>query len=194
MEEFVLEGLLGGFGGELRSPGRSGDDSEELEFGNGGAGNVDALGVRAGVGRSEEQAGVVDEGVEQGEVGGGQAFQDVPGAEGDAEPEAFAAGARQEGAAGEALGVDWIGEIEVADEVDNLDVVDRQGDNASAEVEEIDGLGVDEVSVGEIAGEGISGKTPDDDLFAGVGHGGLTFMGIVARCGVGRHEKALIAW
>src|SRR5438270_606932 len=74
----------------------AGDDGQELHLGDGCAGDVDALGVGAGVGWHEEEAGVFDEGIEQGAVGGGEAFELVAGAEGQAEPEAFAARAGQE--------------------------------------------------------------------------------------------------
>ena len=57
--------------------GGGGDDGEELELGDGGSGDVEALGIGAGVGRGEEEAGVADEGVEQGGVGGGEAFEQV---------------------------------------------------------------------------------------------------------------------
>jgi len=84
MEELVLDGF-GGCGAGLAARG-GGDDSQELDFGEGGAGDVEALGVGACVGRGEEEAVVVGEGVKEGAVGGGEAFQQVSGAEGEAQP------------------------------------------------------------------------------------------------------------
>src|ERR1035437_4158265 len=123
VEEFVLEVFFGGAIGDGRTAGGGGDDGEQVDVGEGGAGDVEALSVGAGVGRGEEEAGVVDEGVEQGAIGGGEAFEEVAGTDGEAEPEALAALTGEEGAAGEALGVDWVREVEVADVADELDVV-----------------------------------------------------------------------
>jgi hypothetical protein len=133
VEELVLDGctaigrtgnweLVGAGAGWRRegAAGGGGDDGEQVELGDGGAGDVEALGVGAGVGRGEEEAGVVDQGVEEGAVGGGEAFEEVAGAEGEAEPEALAARTGEEGAAGEALGVDGVREVEVADVADGL--------------------------------------------------------------------------
>jgi hypothetical protein len=111
--------------------GGRGDDGQELDFGEGGAGNVEALGVGAGVGRGEEEAIVVGEGVDQRAVGGSEALEEVARLEGEAEPETFAAGTGEEGAAGEALGVDGVGEVEIADVAYGLDVVERQGDETA---------------------------------------------------------------
>ena len=190
VEELVLKAFLGGGGGERRAAGRSGDDREQLQLGEGDAGDVEALGVGAGVGGGEEEAGVFDQGVEQGEVCGGDAFELVAGAEGEAEPEAFGAGAGEEGAAGEALGVGGVREVEVADVADGLDVVEGQGDDAAGEVEEIERAGVDEGGVREIAGEGVSGEAAHDDLFARGGHGGRAGLGGLSHGAGGvRHEK-----
>src|ERR1019366_3135170 len=152
-------------------PRGGGDDGEELKLGDGSAGDVEALGVGAGVGWGEEEAGVVDQGVEQGAVGGGEAFELVSRAEGDAEPEALGAGAGEEGAASKALGVDGVGEVEVADVADGLDVAEGQGEDAAAQVEEIDRVIADEGDVGQVAGECVPGETPDDDFLTRVGHG-----------------------
>jgi hypothetical protein len=77
VEELVLEALLGGLIGEGLAAGGGGDDGQELKLGDGGTGDIDALGVGTGVGRGEEEAGIVDEGVEQGAVGGGEALEQV---------------------------------------------------------------------------------------------------------------------
>ena len=69
---------------------------------------------------------------------GARPSRTVAGAEGQAEPEAFGAGAGEEGAAGEALGVGGVGEVEVADVADVLDVVEEEGDDAAGEVEQVD--------------------------------------------------------
>ena len=59
VEEIVLEVFSGG--GEGLVAGGGGDDGEELEIGEGGAGDVYALGVGACVWRGEEEAVVVGE-------------------------------------------------------------------------------------------------------------------------------------
>jgi hypothetical protein len=121
VEELILDGF--GWRGAGLAAGGGGDDGEELDLGEGGAGNVEALGVGAGVGRGEEETIVVGEGVEKGTVGGGEAFKQVPGAKGEAQPESLRSGTGEKGAAGEALGIDRVGEVEVADVTNGFDVV-----------------------------------------------------------------------
>ena len=152
-EEFALKAFFGGAIRNGGAPGGSGDDGEQVELRDGGAGDIESLGVRAGVRRGEEEAGVVDEGVKQSEVGGREAFEQVAGAEGEAEPEAFGAGAGEEAAAGEALGVLRVGEVEVANVADGLDVVEGQGEDAAGEVEEVDRVVANDGAVGQIAGK-----------------------------------------
>ena len=163
VEEIVLEVFSGG--GEGLVAGGGGDDGEELEIGEGDAWDVYALGVGAGVWRGEEEAVVLGECVEEGAVGGSEAFEEVAGAKGEAEPEAFGAGACEEGAAGEALGVERVGEVEVADVAYGLDVVERQGDESAGEVEEVDCVVAHEGGLGQVAGEGVTGESSDEDLF-----------------------------
>jgi hypothetical protein len=127
-----------GWGGAGLTAGGGGDDGEELEIGEGGAGNIEALGVGTSVGRGEEEAVVVGEGVEEGAVGGGEALQKIARLEGEAEPEALGAGTCEEGAAGEALGVDGVREVEIADVAYGLDIVERQRDESSGEIEKVD--------------------------------------------------------
>jgi len=171
VEELVLEALFGWLGRERCAAGGGGDDGEELHLRDGGAGDEEALGVGAGVRRGKEDAGVVDQRVEQGDVGGGEAFEEVAGAEGDPEPEALCAGAGEEGASGEAFGVGGVAQVEVADIADGFDVGERERENAAAEVEEVEDAVVGESGVGKIAREGVSGEAADDDLFARVGRG-----------------------
>jgi len=170
VEEVFLKTGDRGCGERLATRGR-GDDGDELEVGEGGAGDVDALGVGAGVGWGEEEACIVEDVVEERDVGGGEAFEEVAGAEGHAEPEAFGAGSGEEGAAGEALGVGGVGEIEVADVADVLDVAEEEGDDSAFEVEQMEGAVLDEAGERQIAGEGFAGEAADDDLFVGGGHG-----------------------
>jgi hypothetical protein len=115
------------------------------------------------------ESGVVDEGVGEGDVDGGEAFEEIAGAEGHAKPQAFAAGFGEEGAASEALGVEGVVEVEVADVADVLDVLEEEGDDAAAEVKKVDGwlrgAVLKKAGEGEIAGEGFAGEAADDDLF-----------------------------
>ena len=57
-----------------------------------------------------------------------------------------------------------------------LDVVERKGDDASAEVEEINGLVADEGGQRQVAGEGLSSEAADDDLFVSRGHKDLRIV------------------
>jgi len=143
------------------------------------AGNVDALDVGARVGRDEKEAGVFDGVVEDGGVDGGEPLEEVGlgglGAEGEPDPEAFGTGAGEEGAAGEALGVEVVAEVEVADVADVLDVVEGDGLDAAFEIKEIEdtgrGLGADESGERKIAREGGAYEASDDDFLPGGGHG-----------------------
>ncbi len=85
------------------------------------------MGVAAGVGWGEEEAAVGEEGIEGGNIEGAKAFEDVVVEEGEAEPEAVAAGAGGEGAAEEALGVDGVVKIEISYIRDCLDVIEGYG-------------------------------------------------------------------
>lgn len=101
------------FGLRRRTAGGGGDEAEDFDGFEGGAGGEEAEGVGARVGRGEEEAAVVEEGVGEGEVEGGEAFEGLVVAEGDAEPEAVAAGTGQEGGSTDALGVARVVEVEI---------------------------------------------------------------------------------
>jgi hypothetical protein len=137
VEEVFLHGGDRG-GGKGLAPGRGGDDGEELEFCDGGAGDVDSLGVGASVGWGEVEAVVLDQVVGESDVDGGEAFEEVATAKGHAEPETFGARFGEEGAPGEALGVGVVVEVEFADVADVLDVVEKKRGDAAGEVEEVD--------------------------------------------------------
>jgi hypothetical protein len=176
VEEIGLEGGVVGGCGEWLAAGRRGDDGEELERSDGGTRDEDALGVGANVGRGEEEPGVVDEVVEEGGVDGGEAFEEfrgavVGGGKGNAEPEAFGAGAGEEGTTGQAFGIEGVGEVEIANVADESNVVERDGDDAAVEVEELDGGVADEGGEGEVAGEDFTAGAPDDNFFVRGGHG-----------------------
>ena len=189
VEEVFLQGGDRG-GGERLAAGGCGDNGEELEFGDGGAGDVDTLGIGAGVGRGELEAGVLDEIVSEGDVDGGEAFEEVRsmvgGAEGHAEPEAFAARLGEEGAAAEAFGIRGVVQVEVANVADVLDVVEKKRDDAAGEVQQVDGwlrgAVADEAGEGQVTGEGFASETTYYDLFVGGRHdvsvaGGLSHGG-----------------
>lgn len=169
---------MGGFGCGFWFGG-GGDDGEDLEGGDGVTGDVETLGVGADIGWEEEEAAVFEEVVEEGEVEGGESFQQVAADEGEAEPEAFAAGASEEGAAGEAFGIEFVGEVEVADEGDRADGGERERDDPAFEIEEVDscGIGGQETRDREVAGmEGVGlsrgSAAADDDFLAGAWHNG----------------------
>jgi hypothetical protein len=146
------------------------DDGEELEFNEGGAGDVDTLGVGAGVGWGEMEADVIDQVVEESDVRGGEAFQEVSGAKGHAEPEALGARTGEEGTSGKAFGVDGVVEIEVADIAYVFDVVEKKGNDSSGQVEEVDRAITDEGGEGQVTRESFAGEATDDHLFVGGGH------------------------
>ena len=89
------------------------------------------MGVGADVRWGELEAGVVDEIVGQGCVDGSEAFEQITGAKGEAEPKAFCAGLGEEGAAGEAFRVGGVVEVVFAYIADVLYVIDGEGDDTT---------------------------------------------------------------
>jgi hypothetical protein len=108
-----------------------------LKFGERGSGNIDALGVGAGVRRSQVKAGIVDQVVGEGGVDRGKAFQQISGAKSEAEPQAFRARLSQKRATDEALGINGVIQVIVANVAYVLDVIDKKRDDAAAQVEEL---------------------------------------------------------
>jgi hypothetical protein len=184
-EVFLKRGR--GWGGEGLFARRGRDDGDELKVGDGGSRDVDALGIGARVGRGEEEARVVDYVVEEGDVDGGQTFELVFGtvwrSKGEAEPEALGSRTRQECAADEALGVEGVSQVEVADVANVFYVVEEKGDDSAAEIKEVDGFVVDESRDGQVAWKGLSRESAHDDLFSGSGH-------VLADCRMRRYPDA----
>lgn len=121
------------------------------------------------------QAGVLDEVIGERHVNGSQTFKEVARTEGETEPKTFGARFGKKSAASEALWVDRVIQVEVADVADVLDVTEKQRDNAAAEIEQIDrwlGGGAIAKETGErkIARESFAGEAADDDLFVRGGH------------------------
>jgi len=90
--------------------------------------DIDALRVGADVGGNEEESGVVENIVEQGDIEWGQALKLLRlvgggglALEGEPQPETLGTGTGEEGAAGKSLRVHGIVEIEVANVADVFD-------------------------------------------------------------------------
>jgi hypothetical protein len=139
-----------GLGGE-GAAGGGGDEAEDLDGLEGEAGNEEAEGIGAGVGWGEEEAAVVEEGVGEGEVEGGEAFEDFAIAEGEAEPDAVAAGAGGEGQAADALGINFVTQVEIPDVRYALERADRKGSQAAVWLEEGELTVVQEATLGEVS-------------------------------------------
>ena len=156
------------------------DYGQQNELGDGGAWYVDALGVGAGVGRSEKDSGIVEHIVEDGNVYRSKALELVGliggGAEGQAKPKPFGSGTGQEGAADETFGIGGVAEVEVANVADVLDIIERKGDDVTGEIEEVDcasrGWVPNKTGGGQVAGKSVSDEAAHDYLFAGGGHWG----------------------
>ena len=82
----------------------------------------------------------------------------------------LASGPCEEGAASEPFGVHGVRQVEVADVADVLDVLQKNRDDAAAEVQQIDRAVVDESRERKVAGNRFSGVAAHDDLFAGGRH------------------------
>ena len=145
--------------------GRGGDDGDELELRKRAPRDVHALSIGSGVGRGEVQAGIGDKVFEQCDIGWGKTFEKIAGTKRHAKPEAFGAGPREEGAAGEALGVGGVGQIEVADVADVLYIGGIKHDDSPAKVQQVDSAAAHKRRQGEVAREDLPGKTPNDNLF-----------------------------
>jgi hypothetical protein len=182
-----LERGQGGRGGERLFARGGGYDGDELEFVDGGSRDVNSLGVGAGVGRGQKEPSICDEIVQKGDVDWGQALELVLGAicsaKSQTEPEAFGAGASEEGASDEPFGVERVRQIEVADVADVFYIAESKSDNPPTEIKEIDGLVVDKSRSRQITGKGFSCESSHDDLFAGRGH-------VLADCRMGRYGGA----
>ena len=154
---------------------RGADDGYDGEAADGGAGDEDALGVGAGIGRGEQESGAIDEGA----VVGGDGFELVAVGEGEAEPESGGSGAADETAAKETLrrggvrsGV-WAGVgageqfAHVADPFDQL-----PGDELefAGVVEQLEVMGLVSRGGGGISGGPVTAEAAYDDGFACAAH------------------------
>lgn len=145
------------------------------------------------------EAEILEQARDEGQVRGGEAFEQVSASEGQAQPEALGPRAGEEGAAGEALGVDGVAEVEIADVADHFYIVQGERDDAPAEVEKVEvwtcRVDADERAHGQIAGDAIAGEAADYDFFLGAGH---TFVGrMLDHSRTMRHlhrEKAANRW
>jgi hypothetical protein len=153
-EEVVLQQGAGGFARGWRL-----DDAEDFELCDGELRNINPLRIRASVGRGQQQAIMF----QQGEVVGGQAFEDVVVLEADADGDAGGAGAAGEGLAEEALGVLLAGGAEFADEADVLYFAQRQAENFAAGVENFEGAVVAEVAEIGISSKPVTAEPADND-------------------------------
>ena len=160
-----------------------------MEVGKCGARDVDTLGVGAGVRGGEKETGVVEYVVKEADIRRSETFEEFARTEDHAEPETFGARAGEEGAAGEAFGVDIIGEVEVAYIADVFDVADKKWNDSTVEIEQAETFIVDKVGDREIAREGFAGETAYDDLFVGGGHGEDYCSGGLSHGVGGRNEK-----
>jgi hypothetical protein len=139
VEEF---GLVGGGASAGRLAAGDSDDAENLDFGEGGAGNENPEIIAIEIGRSEPDA-VVEE-IE--EVARDDAFEFILIAEAKANPEPVELGTAEEGFA---LGLERFGQI--LDEIDALDFGQRQGLEFAVLGEELGSLAVAEGTGIEIA-------------------------------------------
>ena len=166
--------MEGGWRGHGCSPGASGgggDDGEDAQTRDCEAGNEDSLGVRPGIGWRHVEPVEQGEFVEQGAVRGGEAFEQIGVvAEGQAYPEAVAAGPGEKGPAQEPFRVAAVAQVEVAYVADGLDLGQREGVESSFKIEEGDASSFDESPRGKVAVAKVSLKAPDDHFFLGAGH------------------------
>ncbi len=136
----------------------------------GGAGDVDALGVGAGVWRGEQEAGAE----EQGAVVGGEAFEQVAVVEGEAEPDAGGAGPSGEALVEEALGAGGVGGGvgggKVANVTDPLDLLPGDSEDLAGEVEDLQLGRVRGEAGGGVAGAPVPGELAHNHGFAERGH------------------------
>ena len=153
------------------------DDAEDGQFGNGRAGDVDAVGVGVEIGRGQMEA-VVEEGEE---VVGDNAFKDGVVPEADFDPEAFEFGAAEEGFAfrGEAL-------LEIADEVDPADLGEGNLLMLAVLGKEIEKFGATQTAGVEIAAKSRFVGEFNDDFFVRRGWGSrfhqITLKGAGNNC------------
>jgi hypothetical protein len=104
-----------GFGCWLgdNAAGRGGDEAENVDGTEGEAGDEESESVGAGVRWREEDAAVVEEGVGKGEVEGGEAFEDFVVAKGEAKPNTVATWTGGERLPTDALGINFVSQVEI---------------------------------------------------------------------------------
>ena len=136
------------------------DYAENDEFGQGGSGDVDAVGVGVEIGRSELQAAVL----EREKIVGDDALEAVAIAEAEAYPEAVEFGAAEEGFA---LHVDIL--LEVADEIDGADFAEGNLFVFAGRSQEVEGFGAGQLRGIKVASQKLLFEKLDDDFFMGRG-------------------------
>lgn len=162
-KESCLRSEVGGWGF-----GRAWEDkTQRFEGLEGVAGDKEPLGVGAGVGRDQEEALRLVEGLEQGGVDLDEPFESVPVSKAEPDPQALCTGAADEAAAVEPLGGDCVGEIEVADVGDPFDLAEGKWSDAGCGVDELDLAVARRAVLRQIAPGELAGKTADDDLLLG---------------------------
>jgi len=152
---------LGGLGCGFALAGL-GDDAEELELGDGGAGDEDALGVGAGVGRGYEETCAFNEGA----VVGGEAFELFAVVEGHAQPDAGVAGFGGEAAAQKALRVGAFAGRELADGADPFDLIPADSVDFAGGVQELELGGCAEIVSGSVTSQPLASKLAYNHGFA----------------------------
>ena len=203
-----LVGAGGGWGGSLEEAllkflakllsvlgrhgfsGGRGDDGEKLEVGDGGSRDEDALRVGPDIGRGDAKAGILDEGVNEGETGVGEAFEEVRGGigpllrssvspgigctEDKSHPQAFISGPGKEGPPRQALRVDGVAKVEISHKADRFYGGERDFLNAPGEIEKVNYLRrlgpANETKQRKISGQDVSGEAANKDFLAGVRH------------------------
>ena len=136
------------------------DYAEDGEFGEGGSGDVDAVGVGVEIGRGQLQAAVL----EGEKIVGNDAFEAVAIAEAQAHPQAIEFGAAEEGFA---LHIDIL--LEVANEIDGADFDEENFFVLAGGREEVQGFSAGQLRGVKVASQKLLFKKLDDDLFVGRG-------------------------
>ena len=159
-----------GLGGE--AAGGGGDEAQDFDGLEGRARDKEAESVGARVGWGEEETVVVEERVGEGEVEGGEAFEEFVVLEGEAEPDAVAAGAGLEGHAADALGICLVVEVEVANVCNSLEGFEGEGSEAAVRLHEGDLAVAQEAGLGKVSPGEFVGDAAKNDFLLSWSHGG----------------------
>jgi hypothetical protein len=117
------------------------------------------------------EARIVDQVIEEGNIGRGQPFKNVSSAKGHPKPQALRPGTGKKGPTRKPFRVSGVVKVELPHIADVFDVIEEDGDHAPGEIKKFNPTVADEGGQRQVSGKCFSSEATDDDLFVCGGHG-----------------------